>query len=114
MSAHLSSIFLLYVLSLGNTFAKTILCLIILNFDNMKKRHYLFLMSCCYVSMAFAQSQSERSWFTERQYFSTSVNNEGEALVHSDQCQPIEIWNPRTNDYKQIGGVGIGRHEGCC
>lgn len=78
----------------------------------MKKRHYFFLMSCCYVSMAFAQSQSERSWFTERQYFSTSVNNEGEALVHSDQCQPIEIWNPRTNDYKQIGGVASGNGIG--
>lgn len=80
----------------------------------MKVKKYLLLLPCLYGGVLLAQNSdaNKRIWFTEREYYSTSVNNEGEALVHRQICEPIEIWTPKTGEYKNIGGIAAGNGIG--
>lgn len=80
----------------------------------MEYKKYILSLSCLYGGLLFAQNNNtdQRVWFTESQNFSTSVNNNGEVLVHSDICEPVKIWTPMTGEYKEIGGISAGNGIG--
>lgn len=72
------------------------------------------LAGLCGGCAAFAQSGDDgmKAWFTETQYYSSGVNNEGQAIIFDDQCKPYEIWTPMTGEIKTIGGVSAGNGVG--
>lgn len=78
------------------------------------KKHFLLIALCGTFTVAWAQDEEtgQRAWFTESQYFSSSVNNDGEAIVFKNQMEPYEIWNPRTGERTEIGGTAAGNGVG--
>lgn len=73
------------------------------------------LTGLCGCGMAVAQNddgQEKRFYVTESQFFSSSVNNEGQAIIYSDQNQPYNIWTPQTGEIKEIGGISAGNGIG--
>lgn len=80
----------------------------------LMKKHFLLIALCGTFTVAWAQNEEigQSAWFTESQYFSSSVNNEGEAIVFKNQMQPYEIWNPRTGERTEIGGTAAGNGVG--
>lgn len=80
----------------------------------LMKKHLLLIAFCGTFTVAWAQNEEtgQSAWFTESQYFSSSVNNEGEAIIFKDQMQPYEIWNPRTGERNEIGGTAAGNGVG--
>lgn len=72
------------------------------------------LAGLCGGCAAFAQSSDDgkKAWFTETQYYSSGVNNEGQAIIFVDQCKPYEIWTPKTGEIKTIGGISAGNGIG--
>ena len=52
----------------------------------MKKHFLLMLAGFCGGCAVFAQSgdDGKKAWFTETQYYSSGVNNEGQAIVFVD------------------------------
>lgn len=72
------------------------------------------LAGFCGGCAVFAQSgdDGKKAWFTETQYYSSGVNNEGQAIVFVDQGKPYEIWTPTTGDIKTIGGISAGNGVG--
>lgn len=68
------------------------------------------LAGLCGGCAAFAQSgdDGKKAWFTEGEYYSSGVNNEGQAIVFAGQCKPYEIWTPKTGEVKTIGGTSAG------
>lgn len=80
----------------------------------LMKKHFLLIALCGTFTVAWAQDEEtgQRAWFTESQYFSSSVNNDGEAIVFKNQMEPYEIWNPRTGERTEIGGTAAGNGVG--
>lgn len=78
------------------------------------KKHFLLIALCGTFTVAWAQNEEtgQRAWFTESQYSSSSVNNDGEAIIFKDQNEPYEIWNPHTGDINLIGGISAGNNVG--
>lgn len=80
----------------------------------MKKIFLLALAGICGGGFATAQSNNEekRVWFTDREYSTTGVTNDGIAVMYETWNSPYNIWNPRTGEIKEIGGVGPGNNVG--
>lgn len=78
------------------------------------KKHFLLIALCGTFTVVWAQNEEtgQRAWFTESQYSSSSVNNDGEAIIFKDQNEPYEIWNPHTGDINLIGGISAGNNVG--
>lgn len=72
------------------------------------------LAGFCGGCAVFAQSGDvgKKAWFTETEYYSSGVNNEGQAIIFSAQCMPYEIWTPKTGKIETIGGMSAGNGVG--
>ena len=62
--------------------------------------------------MAQSGGSEDRVWFTDREYSTTGVTNEGMAVMFETWNTPYELWNPRTGEQTVIGGVGPGNNVG--
>ena len=62
----------------------------------MKKIFLLALAGICGGGFATAQSNNEekRVWFTDREYSTTGVTNDGIAVMYETWNSPYNIWNP--------------------
>lgn len=80
----------------------------------MKKIFLLALAGVCGTGAAMAQStnQEQRVWFTDREYSTTGVTNDGVAVMFETWNTPYIIWNPYTGEMNEIGGVGPGNNVG--
>lgn len=80
----------------------------------MKKIFLLALAGVCGAGAAMAQStnQEQRVWFTDIEYSTTGVTNDGMAVMFQTWNTPYVIWNPRTGEMNEIGGVGPGNNVG--
>lgn len=65
--------------------------------------------------MILTAQAEERAWYISVPKTSaTSVTNEGLAVFSGDQNTPFNIWNPRTGEVKEIGGISAGQGIGGC
>lgn len=79
----------------------------------MKKTFIFYLGLCAAGVMQAQETQDEkRIWVSEWQYYTSSVNNNGEAIGFVDQCSPYEIWIPQMGERIEIGGISAGNGIG--
>lgn len=79
----------------------------------MKKTFIFYLGLCAAGVMQAQEAQDEkRIWISESQYFTSSVNNNGEAIGYVDQVSPYEIWIPQMGERIEIGGISAGNGIG--
>lgn len=79
------------------------------------KRTFLLMLAGLYgggMMMAQSGGSEDRVWFTDREYSTTGVTNEGMAVMFETWNTPYELWNPRTGEQTVIGGVGPGNNVG--
>lgn len=64
----------------------------------------------CALSVACLQAQV--TTLRNRNFTPTGVSNEGLAVGFTDMAQPYKLWNPKTNEFKEIGGIAEGEGHG--
>lgn len=81
----------------------------------MKKKKTILIFSTMAAGMILTAQAEERAWYiSEPKTSATSVTNEGLAVFAGEQNTPFNIWNPRTGEVKEIGGISAGQGIGGC